>query len=169
MQLRYCRRSPLERRSLRRDPSRSRRSPRQRSESWRDYPDGGHRLSHRCTSSAASVRKRIRHFTMFAFGDVGISLYSRTTRRSRAAASTSGSGTALNTGSSGTGTPDKTSHYEEDFYVMFNLGVGKGITHHAVLHRLHEPERLVRHGEGIRVQGRARQQVRAVRDRRVRD
>ena len=62
------------------------------------------------------------------------------------------------TGSSGTGTTDKKSHYEEDFYVMLNLGVGKGITITPFFTVVHEPERFVRHGERIRVQGRARQQ-----------
>ena len=65
-------------------------------------------------------------FTMFAFGDVGISLYSSDTGKSGSI--NFGVWNSINTGTSGTGTPDKKSHYEEDFYVMFNMGVGKGIT-----------------------------------------
>ena len=66
-------------------------------------------------------------FTMFAFGDVGIrSPLQR--HRAKAAVLTSASGTVFIQGTSGTGTTDKKSHYEEDFYVMFNMGVGKGVT-----------------------------------------
>jgi len=59
--------------------------------------------------------------TMFAFGDVGIALGSR-------ASVNFGVWNSLNTGTSGTATTDKKSHYEEDFYVMLNLGVGHGVT-----------------------------------------
>jgi hypothetical protein len=65
-------------------------------------------------------------FTMFAFGDVGIALYSSDSGKSGSI--NFGVWNSINTGTSGTGTPDKKSHYEEDFYVMFNMGVGKGIT-----------------------------------------
>ena len=66
--------------------------------------------------------------TMFAFGDVGIALHSSDTGKS--VSLNFGVWNSLNTGSSGTGSsdPDKKSHYEEDFYVMLNLGVGKGLT-----------------------------------------
>jgi hypothetical protein len=59
--------------------------------------------------------------TTFAFGDVGIALTDR-------ASINFGVWNSLHTGTSGTGTTDKKSHYEEDFYVMVNLGVGNGIT-----------------------------------------
>ena len=59
--------------------------------------------------------------TMFAFGDVGIALGSR-------ASINFGVWNSLHTGTSGTGTTDKKSHYEEDFYAMLNLGVGGGVT-----------------------------------------
>jgi hypothetical protein len=59
--------------------------------------------------------------TTFAFGDVGIALTDR-------ASINFGVWNSLHTGTSGTGTTDKKSHYEEDFYVMMNLGVGNGIT-----------------------------------------
>lgn len=66
--------------------------------------------------------------TTFAFGDVGIALYSSDSGKS--ASLNFGVWNSLNTGSSGTGSsdPDKKSHYEEDFYVMLNLGVGRGLT-----------------------------------------
>lgn len=61
--------------------------------------------------------------TLFAFGDVGITLTDR-------ASINFGLWNSLHTGSSGTGSsdPDKKSHYEEDFYVMVNLGLGSGVT-----------------------------------------
>ena len=65
-------------------------------------------------------------FTMFAFGDVGIALHSSDTGKS--VSLNFGVWNSLHTGTSGTGTTDKKSHYEEDFYVMLNLGVGKGVT-----------------------------------------
>jgi hypothetical protein len=66
-------------------------------------------------------------FTMFPFGDVGISFYSGDNGRS--ASVNFGVWNSLNTGSSGlSATPDKRIHYEQDFYVMLNLGVGSGIT-----------------------------------------
>jgi hypothetical protein len=66
-------------------------------------------------------------FTMFAFGDVGIALFSGDNGRS--ASVNFGVWNSLHTGTSGTGAdPKKPSHYEEDFYAMLNLGVGKGIT-----------------------------------------
>ena len=105
-------------------------------------------------------------FTMFAFGDVGIALHSSDTGKS--VSLNFGVWNSLHTGTSGTGTTDKKSHYEEDFYVMLNLGVGKGITITPFFTVVHEPERFVRHGERVRVQGRAREQVRALRDRRLR-
>ena len=66
--------------------------------------------------------------TMFAFGDVGISLFSNDDGQS--VSMNFGVWSSLNTGSSGSGSdiPGKGSHYEEDFYAMLNLGVGKGIT-----------------------------------------
>ena len=60
-------------------------------------------------------------FTTFAFGDVGIALSSKVSVNF-------GVWNSLHTGTSGTGTTDKKSHYEEDFYVMLNLAAGKGIT-----------------------------------------
>ena len=60
-------------------------------------------------------------FTMFAFGDVGIALGPR-------ASVNFGVWNSLHTGTSGTDTPDKKSHYEEDFYAMLNLSVGHGLT-----------------------------------------
>ena len=59
--------------------------------------------------------------TTFAFGDVGIALSSKVSVNF-------GVWNSLHTGTSGTGTTDKKSHYEEDFYVMLNLAAGKGIT-----------------------------------------
>jgi hypothetical protein len=64
--------------------------------------------------------------TTFAFGDVGISLFSNDTGQS--ASVNFGVWNSLHTGTSGTGTTDKKSHYEEDFYVLLNLGVGHGVT-----------------------------------------
>jgi len=64
--------------------------------------------------------------TMFAFGDVGISLYSNDSGKS--VSLNFGVWNSLHTGSSGSDVQDNSSHYEEDFYVMLNLGVGKGIT-----------------------------------------
>lgn len=59
--------------------------------------------------------------TMFAFGDVGIALTDR-------ASINFGVWNSLHTGSSGSGQPNNSSHYEEDFYVMLNLGLGSGVT-----------------------------------------
>jgi hypothetical protein len=59
--------------------------------------------------------------TMFAFGDVGIALSDR-------ASLNFGVWNSLHTGSSGSKQPNNSSHYEEDFYVMLNLGLGSGVT-----------------------------------------
>jgi hypothetical protein len=59
--------------------------------------------------------------TTFAFGDVGIALGPRATVNF-------GVWNSLHTGSSGTDTTDKKSHYEEDFYVILNLSAGHGVT-----------------------------------------
>jgi hypothetical protein len=64
--------------------------------------------------------------TTFAFGDVGIALHSG----DGGLKSTSvnfGVWNSLHTGSSGSDS-DKSIHYEEDFYVMLNLGFGGGVT-----------------------------------------
>jgi hypothetical protein len=60
-------------------------------------------------------------FTTFAFGDVGIALTDR-------ASINFGVWNSLHTGSAGSSVEDNSIHYEEDFYVMLNLGVGNGIT-----------------------------------------
>ncbi len=66
-------------------------------------------------------------FTTFAFGDVGISLFSNDNGQS--ASVNFGVWNSLHTGSSGTGaSPKKPSHYEEDFYAMLNVGIGHGVT-----------------------------------------
>ena len=65
--------------------------------------------------------------TTFAFGDVGISLFSNDDGQSVSV--NFGVWNSLHTGSSGTGAdPKKPSHYEEDFYAMLNIGVGHGVT-----------------------------------------
>jgi hypothetical protein len=64
-------------------------------------------------------------FTTFAFGDVGIALYSGDSGRS--ASVNFGVWNSLHTGSSGSDA-DKSIHYEEDFYASLSLGVGNGIT-----------------------------------------
>ncbi len=67
-------------------------------------------------------------FTTFAFGDVGIALHTSDTGRTTSV--NFGVWNSLHTGSSGSGSdePRNSIHYEEDFYVMLNLGVGKGVT-----------------------------------------
>jgi hypothetical protein len=64
--------------------------------------------------------------TMFAAGDVGIALFSNDAGQSVSV--NFGVWNSLHTGSSGTDTPPKTSHYEEDFYAMLNFGIGNGVT-----------------------------------------
>ena len=64
--------------------------------------------------------------TMFGFGDVGISLF--TTDTGQSVSVNFGVWNSLHTGSSGSDVPDNSSHYEEDFYAMLNVGVGGGIT-----------------------------------------
>jgi hypothetical protein len=66
--------------------------------------------------------------TTFAYGDVGIALFSNDAGQSVSV--NFGVWNSLHTGSSGTGaTPTKkASHYEEDFYATLNVGVGRGIT-----------------------------------------
>jgi hypothetical protein len=65
--------------------------------------------------------------TTFAYGDVGISLFSNDNGQSVSV--NFGVWNSLHTGSSGTGAdPKKPSHYEEDFYAILNFGVGRGIT-----------------------------------------
>ena len=64
--------------------------------------------------------------TTFAYGDVGIALFSNDQGQSLGV--NFGVWNSLHTGSSGTGTPDKRSHYEEDFYAILNVGVGSGVT-----------------------------------------
>jgi len=65
-------------------------------------------------------------FTTFAFGDVGISLYSGDGGRSVGV--NFGVWNSLHTGSSGSDVEDKSIHYEEDFYAALALGVGGGLT-----------------------------------------
>ena len=65
--------------------------------------------------------------TTFAFGDVGISLFSNDNGQSVSV--NFGVWNSLHTGTSGTGAdPKKPSHYEEDFYAMLNFGIGHGVT-----------------------------------------
>jgi len=65
--------------------------------------------------------------TTFAFGDVGIALFSNDSGQSVSV--NFGVWNSLHTGTSGTGaTPKKPSHYEEDFYAILNVGVGSGVT-----------------------------------------
>jgi hypothetical protein len=65
--------------------------------------------------------------TTFAAGDVGISLFSGDGGLKSAAINV-GVWNSLHTGTSGTATPDKRSHYEEDFYASLSLGFARGIT-----------------------------------------
>ncbi len=65
--------------------------------------------------------------TTFAAGDVGISLFSGDGGLKSAAINV-GVWNSLHTGTSGTATPEKRSHYEEDFYASLSLGFGGGIT-----------------------------------------
>ena len=65
--------------------------------------------------------------TTFAAGDVGISLFSGDGGLKSAGLNV-GVWNSLHTGTSGSGTPDNRSHYEEDFYVSLALGFGGGIT-----------------------------------------
>ena len=65
-------------------------------------------------------------FTTFAFGDVGIALFSNDNGQSVSV--NFGVWNSLHTGSSGSKTPNKSSHYEEDFYAMLNFGIGHGVT-----------------------------------------
>jgi hypothetical protein len=62
-------------------------------------------------------------FTMFPYGDVGIALVSGTGAL-KSASINFGVWNSLQTGSSGTGSGVKTSHYEEDFYSTLTLGFG---------------------------------------------
>jgi hypothetical protein len=64
--------------------------------------------------------------TTFAFGDIGIALYSDDNGRSVGV--NFGVWNSLHTGSSGSDVPDKGIHYEEDFYASLSLGVGGGVT-----------------------------------------
>jgi hypothetical protein len=64
--------------------------------------------------------------TMFAFGDVGIALFSNDSGQSVSV--NFGVWNSLHTGSSGSDVPGNSSHYEEDFYAMLNVGVGHGVT-----------------------------------------
>jgi hypothetical protein len=65
--------------------------------------------------------------TTFAYGDVGISLFSNDTGQS--VSINFGVWNSLHTGSSGTdASPGNPSHYEEDFYASLNVGIGRGIT-----------------------------------------
>jgi len=65
--------------------------------------------------------------TTFAAGDVGISLFSGDGGLKSASLNV-GVWNSLHTGTSGTGTPDTRSHYEEDFYASLSLGFGGGVT-----------------------------------------
>ena len=65
--------------------------------------------------------------TTFASGDVGISLFSGDGGL-KSAGINIGVWNSLHTGTSGSGTADNRSHYEEDFYVSLALGFGGGIT-----------------------------------------
>jgi hypothetical protein len=65
--------------------------------------------------------------TTFAAGDVGVSLFSGDGAL-KSANINFGVWNSLHTGTSGTQTPDKGSHYEEDFYASLSLSFGGGIT-----------------------------------------
>jgi len=68
-------------------------------------------------------------FTTFAFGDVGIALSSGDGGL-KSSSINFGVWNSLHTGTSGSGSDidGKGIHYEEDFYVMLNLGFGGGVT-----------------------------------------
>ena len=66
-------------------------------------------------------------FTTFAAGDLGISLFSGDGALKSAGVNL-GIWNSLHTGTSGTRTPDKGTHYEEDFYASIALGFGRGIS-----------------------------------------
>ncbi len=65
--------------------------------------------------------------TTFVAGDVGVALYSGDGGLKSASINV-GIWNSLNTGTSGTATPDTRSHYEQDFYASLSLGFGGGIT-----------------------------------------
>lgn len=66
-------------------------------------------------------------FTTFAFGDVGLALYSGDGGL-KSFGVNFGVWNSLHTGSSGSGVDGQGIHYEEDFYVSASLGFGGGIT-----------------------------------------
>jgi hypothetical protein len=65
--------------------------------------------------------------TVFPYGDVGIALFSGDGGL-KSASVNFGVWNSLNTGSSGTGSGVKTSHYEEDFYSTLSLGFAGATT-----------------------------------------
>lgn len=65
--------------------------------------------------------------TVFPYGDVGVALFSGT-GGVKSATVNFGVWNSLNTGSSGTGSGVKTSHYEEDFYSTLTLGFAGAMT-----------------------------------------
>lgn len=66
-------------------------------------------------------------FTTFAFGDVGIALFSGDGGL-KSAGVNFGVWNSLHTGSSGSDASGQGIHYEEDFYVSLSLGFGGGVT-----------------------------------------
>jgi hypothetical protein len=65
--------------------------------------------------------------TMFAFGDVGIALYSGD-GGVKSSGVNFGVWNSLHTGSSGSDIRPQGMHYEEDFYASLSLGLGSGVT-----------------------------------------
>ena len=105
--------------------------------------------------------------TLFPYGDLGIAFYSGE-GAIKSASVNFGVWNALLTGSSGLdGDTDKL-HYEEDFYATLNLGFARGLLARHDLHRLHQPERHVRHRAGADVQGVEGPHARALRHHRLR-
>jgi len=66
-------------------------------------------------------------FTLFPYGDVGLSLYSGE-RGIKSVSVNVGIWNSLQTGSSGIEGPTDKLHYEEDFYATLGLGLGRGFT-----------------------------------------
>jgi hypothetical protein len=64
--------------------------------------------------------------TVFPYGDVGVALWSGS-GPIKSGTVNFGVWNSLNTGSSGTGSGVKTSHYEEDFYAKLTLGFARGV------------------------------------------
>ena len=100
---------------------------------------------------------------MFPFGDVGIALYSGD-GGVKSAGVNFGIWNSLNTGSSGLdASPKKRIHYEQDFYASLSLGVGGGVTLTPMFTTYTSPNGSVPHGQRDQLQGRACEQVRALR------